>query len=64
MRAVQSVKIFNRETERSAVWMNRYAEVVRADASISLLKQAFQIANGLILDWRTSSLSISARRQR
>jgi ATP-binding cassette, subfamily B, bacterial CvaB/MchF/RaxB len=48
MRAVQSIKIFTRETERCAVWMNRYAEVVRAEASTSLLKQIFQIANSLI----------------
>ena len=32
MRAVQSIKIFTREAERGAVWMNRYAEVVRAEA--------------------------------
>ena len=48
MRAVQSIKIFTRETERSAVWMNRYAQVVRAEALTSLLKQIFQIANSLI----------------
>jgi ATP-binding cassette subfamily B protein RaxB len=48
MRAMQSIKIFTRETERSAVWMNRYAEVVRTEASTSLLRQAFQVANGLI----------------
>jgi len=48
MRAVQSIKIFTRETERSAVWMNRYAQVVWAEALTSLLKQIFQIANSLI----------------
>ena len=48
MRAVQSIKIFTRETERSAVWMNRYAEVVRAEASTGLLKQAFHVANEVI----------------
>jgi ATP-binding cassette subfamily B protein RaxB len=48
MRAVQSIKIFTRETERSAVWMNRYAEVVRAEASTGLLKQAFHVANEAI----------------
>jgi ATP-binding cassette subfamily B protein RaxB len=45
MRAVQSIKIFTREAERSAVWMNRYAQVVRAEASTSFLKQAFRAAN-------------------
>jgi ATP-binding cassette subfamily B protein RaxB len=48
MRAVQSIKIFTRETERSAVWMNRYAEVVRAEASSGFLKQAFHVANEVI----------------
>jgi ATP-binding cassette subfamily B protein RaxB len=48
MRAVQSIKIFTRETERGAVWMNRYAEVVRAEAVTGFLKQAFRIANELI----------------
>jgi ATP-binding cassette subfamily B protein RaxB len=48
MRAVQSIKIFTRETERSAVWMNRYAEVVRAEASTGLLKQVFHVANEVI----------------
>ena len=48
MRAVQSIKIFTRENERGAVWMNRYAEVVRAEAISGFLKQAFRIANDLI----------------
>jgi ATP-binding cassette subfamily B protein RaxB len=48
MRAVQSIKIFTRETERSAVWMNRYAEVVRSEAVSTFLKQAFRITNELI----------------
>jgi ATP-binding cassette subfamily B protein RaxB len=48
MRAAQSIKIFTRETERSAVWMNRYAEVVRAEASTNLLKQMFQVVNSFI----------------
>ena len=48
MRAVQSIKIFTREPERSAVWMNRYAEVVRAEASTNLLKQTFRVANEAI----------------
>jgi ATP-binding cassette subfamily B protein RaxB len=48
MRAVQSIKIFTRETERSAVWMNRYAEVVQAEASTGFLKQAFHVANEAI----------------
>jgi ATP-binding cassette subfamily B protein RaxB len=45
MRSVQSIKIFTRETERSAVWMNRYAHVVQAEASTGFLHQIFQVAN-------------------
>src|SRR6185436_8135596 len=48
MRAMQSIKIFTRETERSAVWMNRYVEVVRAEATTNLLKQTFRVANEAI----------------
>jgi ATP-binding cassette subfamily B protein RaxB len=48
MRAVQSIKIFAREQERSAVWTNRYAAVVQAEAASGFLKQSFQVANGLI----------------
>ena len=48
MRAVQSIKIFTREPERCAVWMNRYAQVVQAEASTSLLKQVFRVANDAI----------------
>jgi ATP-binding cassette subfamily B protein RaxB len=48
MRAMQSIKIFTREAERGAVWMNRYAEVVRAEAVTGFLKQAFRVANELI----------------
>jgi len=48
MRAVQSIKIFTREPERCAVWMNRYAAVVQAEASSNFLKQAFRVANDAI----------------
>jgi ATP-binding cassette subfamily B protein RaxB len=48
MRAVQSIKIFTREFERCAVWMNRYAQVVQAEASTSFLKQVFRVANDAI----------------
>ena len=48
MRAIQSIKLFNRQAARSAVWMNRYAEVVRADTEIGTLRQTFQVLNDLI----------------
>jgi ATP-binding cassette, subfamily B, bacterial CvaB/MchF/RaxB len=45
MRAVQSIKIFTRESERSAFWMNRYAHVVQVEASTGYLQVIFQMAN-------------------
>ncbi len=48
VRAIQSIKLFNRQVERSAVWLNRYAEVVRGDTEIEMLKQTFHILNSLI----------------
>jgi ATP-binding cassette subfamily B protein RaxB len=48
LRAIQGVKLFRRETERGAVWMNRYAEVVQADTSINGLKQLYSVVNDLI----------------
>lgn len=48
VRAVQSIKLFGRETERGAVWMNRYAEVVQADTTVTWLKQVFKVLNDLI----------------
>ena len=47
-RAIQSIKLFNRQATRSAVWMNRYAEVVRADTDIAVLRQSFHSLNDLI----------------
>ncbi len=48
VRAIQSIKLFNRQIERGAVWMNRYAELVRADTEIEVLKQSFRAINDLI----------------
>jgi ATP-binding cassette subfamily B protein RaxB len=48
VRAIQSIKLFNRQVERAAVWMNRYAEMVQADTEIEALKQTFHNLNDLI----------------
>lgn len=48
VRAVQSIKLFGRETERGAVWMNRYADVMQADTTVTWLKQVFRVLNDLI----------------
>ena len=53
VRAIQSIKLFNRQTERGAVWMNRYAEVVRANMSVEALKQTFHGLNDLVFGLET-----------
>ncbi|MGH1574000.1 peptidase domain-containing ABC transporter [Methylobacterium sp. P31] len=47
-RAIQSIKLFNGEATRSAVWLNRYAEVVRADIETATLRQTFQSLNQFV----------------
>lgn len=48
VRAIQGVKLFGREAERSAVWLNRYADVVRGDTAINTSKQVFRAAGDLL----------------
>jgi ATP-binding cassette subfamily B protein RaxB len=48
VRAVQSIRIFNREAERGTVWLNRHAEVVQADVDLTLLRQKFAVLNDLV----------------
>ena len=45
MRAVQSLKIFNRESERETQWLNRYADVVSANVRLGRTKIAFTSIN-------------------
>jgi ATP-binding cassette subfamily B protein RaxB len=45
MRAMQSIRIFGRETERCAMWQNRYAELVRTDSAVSTLRSCFTAVN-------------------
>src|SRR5207253_3180588 len=40
IRAVQSLKLFNRETEREGQWLNRYAETVSANVRLGRAKVA------------------------
>jgi len=48
VRAVQAIKLFSRETERSAAWCNVYAEVVNSDSSLATLRQNFATLNTFI----------------
>lgn len=45
MRAVQSLKIFNRESERETQWLNRYADVVNANIRLGRTRVAFSAIN-------------------
>jgi ATP-binding cassette subfamily B protein RaxB len=48
VRAIQSVKLFNRESERESLWLNRYSDVVTANVRLGRAKIAFGAANDLI----------------
>src|SRR5439155_6358843 len=45
LRAVQSLKIFNRESDRETQWLNRYADVVSANVRLGRTKIAFATTN-------------------
>jgi ATP-binding cassette subfamily B protein RaxB len=47
-RAIQSIKVFNREAMRNALWSNRYAEVLIANAGVERLKGLFKALNDLV----------------
>src|SRR5215208_1519812 len=62
VRAIQSVKLFNRESEREGQWLNRYADVVSANVRLGRTKIAFTAANDLIFGVETIlSVYIAAR---
>jgi ATP-binding cassette, subfamily B, bacterial CvaB/MchF/RaxB len=48
VRAIQSIKIFNREAGRTAIWSNRYAEIMTANAGVERLKGAFRALNDVV----------------
>lgn len=53
VRAIQSLKLFNRESEREGQWLNRYAEVVNANVRLGRAKIAFTSINDLIFGLET-----------
>jgi ATP-binding cassette, subfamily B, bacterial CvaB/MchF/RaxB len=53
VRAIQSVKLFNRESEREGQWLNRYADVVSANVRLGRTKIAFTTVNDLIFGLET-----------
>jgi ATP-binding cassette, subfamily B, bacterial CvaB/MchF/RaxB len=48
LRAIQSLKLFNREDDREAQWLNRYADVVSANVRLGRTKIAFTSINEAI----------------
>jgi ATP-binding cassette subfamily B protein RaxB len=48
VRAIQSLKLFNRESERESQWLNRYSEVANADVRLGHAKVAFSTLNDVI----------------
>ena len=53
VRAMQSLKLFNRESEREGQWLNRYAEVANANVRLGRTKIAFSTLNELIFGLET-----------
>jgi ATP-binding cassette subfamily B protein RaxB len=48
VRAVQSLKLFNKESEREGQWLNRYAEVVNASVRLGRARITFKTLNDLV----------------
>ncbi|HZA94387.1 MAG TPA: peptidase domain-containing ABC transporter, partial [Gemmatimonadales bacterium] len=48
VRAIQTLKLFNRESEREGQWLNRYSDVVSANVRLGRAKIAFTTINDLI----------------
>ncbi|MBV8092433.1 MAG: peptidase domain-containing ABC transporter [Acetobacteraceae bacterium] len=48
VRAIQSLKIFNRESGRRALWSNRYADMTVANARVERLKASFRVLNDIV----------------
>jgi ATP-binding cassette, subfamily B, bacterial CvaB/MchF/RaxB len=48
IRAVQGLKLFNRESEREGQWLNRYAVVVNANVRLGRAKITFKTLNDLV----------------
>ena len=48
LRAIQTIKVFNRENERCGLWTNCRIEVLNADAAVARLKMVFRALNDLV----------------
>jgi ATP-binding cassette, subfamily B, bacterial CvaB/MchF/RaxB len=48
VRAIQSLKLFNRENDRESQWLNRYSDVVSANVRLGRTRVAFTTMNDLL----------------
>ena len=48
LRAIQTIKVFNRENERCGLWTNCRIEVLNADAAVARMKTVFRAVNELV----------------
>lgn len=48
VRAIQSLKIFNRESEREGQWLNKYADSVNANVRLARARINFKLINDVI----------------
>lgn len=48
VRGIMSIKLFGRETDRSRLWQNRFADAVNADVRVHRLRIWFALGNSLI----------------
>jgi ATP-binding cassette, subfamily B, bacterial CvaB/MchF/RaxB len=53
MRAIQSLKLFNRESDRENQWLNRHAEFVNASVRLGRAQVTFKTANDTIFGLET-----------
>lgn len=53
VRAIQTVKLFNKESERESQWLNRYADVVSTNVRLGRAKITFSAVNDLIFGVET-----------
>ncbi|TKB51179.1 peptidase domain-containing ABC transporter [Ferrimonas sediminicola] len=48
IRVIQTIKLFNRESQRQSLWLNQYTEVINADIRLGKLNISFESANRLL----------------
>ena len=53
LRAIQSLKLFNRESERESQWLNRYAAIINASVRLGRTKILFTTLNEAIFGFES-----------